>query len=259
MRQDERVIFNGALLRARLAAYSEGEYVGQESFMSAREIRSLALQAGIGPRSSVLDLCCGVAGPGRFVTRELGCSYLGVDYSASAVELARQRAGTLPCRFEVVEVPPLPPGPFDVVLLLETLLAFEDKGKLFRGVASSLNPGGRFAFTVEEGRPLTEAERAAMPDPDTVWLLPLPELFDHLEQAGLKASWMADCTQSHRVTAERLTTAYLADLEAIRACVGERAVSELIAAHRLWSEWLGSGRVRKFAVVAEKVDGRTHD
>jgi hypothetical protein len=30
----------------------------------------------------------------------------------------------------------------------------------------------------------------------------------------------------------------------------------LIAAHRLWSQWLESGRVRKFAFVAEKTRGR---
>jgi hypothetical protein len=29
-------------------------------------------------------------------------------------------------------------------------------------------------------------------------------------------------------------------------------VTELIAAHELWSDWLGRGRVRKFALVAEK-------
>ena len=82
---------------------------------------------------SVLDLCCGVAGPGRFITRELGCTYLGVDLSPSAIEIARERAGDLSCRFEVARIPPIPPGPFDVVLLLETMLAFPDKEPLLRG------------------------------------------------------------------------------------------------------------------------------
>jgi hypothetical protein len=31
-------------------------------------------------------------------------------------------------------------------------------------------------------------------------------------------------------------------------------VDELLAAHRLWSDWLATGRVRKIAVVAERVD-----
>lgn len=132
MKQDERVSFDRALGRARRSAYPPGEFVGQESFMRATEIRALAVRAGIGPGVSVLDLCCGVAGPGRFITAELGCAYLGVDSSASAIDIARERAADLPCRFEVARIPPLPPGRFDVVLLLETMLAFEDKEGLLR-------------------------------------------------------------------------------------------------------------------------------
>src|ERR671921_2330126 len=98
--------------------------------MTAGEIRALGAKAGVGPGVAVLDLCCGIAGPGRFLTRELGCEYLGVDASASAVAIARERARDLPCRFEVARIPPLPPGSFDVVLLLETMLAFEDKDAL---------------------------------------------------------------------------------------------------------------------------------
>ena len=96
------------------------------------EIRALAGQAGIAPGVSVLDLCCGVAGPGRFITPELGCTYLGVDFSSSAIDIARERARDLPCRFEVSRIPPIPPGPFDVVLLLETMLAFPEKETLLR-------------------------------------------------------------------------------------------------------------------------------
>ena len=175
MRQDERAPFVQALERAREAAFPPGEYVGQESFVTASEIHVLADRAGIRPGVSVLDVCCGVAGPGRLLARERGCSYLGVDSSASAVEIARERASGLPCRFEVAEVPPLPPGTFDVVLLLETMLAFRDKEAVFAAVSAALAPGGRFAFTLEEGEPLSDVERAAMPDADTVWLTPLAD------------------------------------------------------------------------------------
>ena len=155
---------------------SEVAYAPGEGFMTAGEIRALAVRAGIGPGVTVLDLCCGIAGPGRLLVQELGCVYLGVDASASAIALARERAGDLPCRFAVGQVPPLPAGPFDVVLLLETMLAFEDKDALVREIAAALRPGGRFAFTLEEGAPLTAAERAAMPNSDTVWLIPLDEM-----------------------------------------------------------------------------------
>ena len=228
MQQDER---------ARAAAYGPGGYVGQEGFMRAADILALAGHAGVARGVSVLDLCCGVAGPGRLITRELGCTYLGVDRSADAVDTARRRAGDLPCRFEVARVPPVPAGPFDVVLLLETMLAFPDKETLLREIAGALPPGGRFAFTLEEGPPLTAAERRAMPRSDTVWPTPLPEMLEHLARAGLAVRRQEDCSASHRAVAEAL----------IGASDGDAAT-----AHRLWSQWLGSGRIRKLAFVVEK-------
>jgi SAM-dependent methyltransferase len=149
--QDERAPFVRALQRARMSAYAPGEFVEQEGFMRAGEIRALARQAGVAPGVSVLDLCCGVAGPGRFITQELGCTYLGVDFSSSAIEIARERAGDLPCRFEVSRIPPIPPGPFDVVLPFETMLVFPEKETLLQEISRALTTGGRFVFTREEG------------------------------------------------------------------------------------------------------------
>jgi SAM-dependent methyltransferase len=250
MRQDHRAPFERALQPARMSAYGPGEFVGQESFMTAREIQGLAHRAGIGPGVTVLDVCCGVAGPGRSITRAFGCDYVGVDASASAVALARERAGVLPCRFAVAQVPPLPAGSFDVVLLLETMLAFADKDALVRAIAAALRPGGRFAFTLEAGPPLTPAERAAMPDADTVWLTPLEEMVASLERAGLAVTSRQDHSRAHRATAHALAGAFAADAPGIAARIGRRALDELLAAHRLWIEWLGTGRVRKLALVA---------
>jgi SAM-dependent methyltransferase len=255
MKQDERAPFEQALQRARVSAYAPGEFVGQESFMRAGEIRTLAERAGVAAGVSVLDLCCGIAGPGRFITRELGCSYLGVDFSASAIEIARERAGDLPCRFEVGRIPPIPRGPFDVVLLFETMLAFPEKQPLLDEISGALTSGGRFGFTLEEGVPLTEAERASMPDADTVWLTPLEEMRTSLERAGLVVRSQQDLSQSHREVADSLIAAFAADAAEITAQIGPRALEELLAAHRLWSDWLRDGRVRKFAFVAEKARG----
>jgi SAM-dependent methyltransferase len=252
MRQDERRPFHGSLERARSSAYPAGEFVGQESFMLAGEIRALARRAGVAPGVSVLDLCCGVAGPGRFITEELNCTYLGVDFSSSAIEIARERCGDLPCRFEVARIPPLPPGRFDVVLLFETMLAFPEKEPLLQEIAMALASGGRFAFTMEEGLPLTEGERETMPDADTVWLTPLPEMRGCLDRAGLVLRWMADCSRSHLAVADSLIDAFGADAAGIAAQIGRLAFEELLTAHLLWSEWLREGRVRKLAFVAEK-------
>ena len=163
MKQDERAPFDRALKRGRPAAYSPGEFVGQEGFMRASEILSLARRAGIAPGVSVLDLCCGVGGPGRLITSELGCTYLGVDFSADAVAIARDHAGDLDCRFEIARIPPVPEGPYDVVLMLEAMLAIPDKVALLHDISAVLNMGGRFIFTLEEGPALTDEERASMP------------------------------------------------------------------------------------------------
>jgi SAM-dependent methyltransferase len=252
MTHDERRSTVDALWRAQQVAFGPAEYVEQESFVRASEILALAERAGIGPGVSVLDLCCGVAGPGRLVTRELGCAYLGVDSSESAVAIAAERARSLPCRFEVGELPPLPSGTFEVVLLLETMLAFRDKETLLEEIARVLPVGGRFAFTLEEGVPLTESERARMPAAETVWLATLDEMHKLLAQAALAVCWEEDWSESHREVAASLTDAYAADSTAIALRIGRRGLEDLLAGHRLWSEWLAAGRVRKFALVAER-------
>jgi SAM-dependent methyltransferase len=175
-----------------------------------------------------------------------------VDYSSSAIEVARQRAGDVPCQFEVWRIPPIPSGPFDVVLLLETMLAFPEKARLLQEISGVLVPGGRFAFTMEAGLPLTKSERASMPDADTVWLTPLPEMLIYLERVGLVVRWTEDWSARHRVVAGSLLSAFTTRAPDIAASIGHGALEELLVAHRLWSEWLREGRVRKIAMVAEK-------
>jgi SAM-dependent methyltransferase len=252
VRQDGRAALREALRAPAESAFPAGEFVGQESFMPASEIRELARRAGIGPDVPVLDLCCGVAGPGRLITAETRCAYLGVDGSAEAIGLARASAGDLPCRFEQRDVPPLPEGRYAVALLLETMLAFPDKRSLCSAVASALEPNGRFGFTVEAGRALTAAERADMPDADTVWPVELPDLVRLLGEAGLTITWQRECTGTHLKTATALLQSYRAWSAEISRRIGRAALTDLIAAHELWCDWLGSGRIRKYAVVAAR-------
>jgi hypothetical protein len=121
-----------------------------------------------------------------------------------------------------------------------------------RAVAAALRPGGRFAFTLEAGRPLTAAERAAMPDADTVRVTPVDEMVASMESAGLAVTWQEDLTGAHRATAQALADAFAADAGAIAAGIGRRALDDLLAAHALWVEWLGARRVRKLALVAQR-------
>jgi len=101
--------------------------------------------------------------------------------------------------------------------------------------------------------PLTDAERESMPDADTVWLTPLAEMVTCIESAGLVVRWWEDHSASHLAVADSLIEAFLADAADIAEQVGSRALDELLEAHRLWSDWLREGRIRKIAVVAEKL------
>jgi hypothetical protein len=91
-----------------------------------------------------------------------------------------------------------------------------------------------------------------MPGADTVWLIGLAELTGVLREAGLTVIWRQECSGSHHATAAALLRSYRADSAQIAAQIGTQATAELVTAHQLWSDWLGSGRVRKFAMVAKK-------
>src|SRR5258706_4589040 len=86
--------------------------------------------ARVGPGVSVLDLCCGVAGPGRMITAESGCRYPGVDHSASALAAAHELPGNLPRLLRASSPPASGEGRFEVAFLLETMLAFPHKDAL---------------------------------------------------------------------------------------------------------------------------------
>ncbi len=252
VRQDERTGFDDALRAARLAAFAPGDFVGQESFMRAGDIRGIARRAAIGADTRVMDLCCGVAGPGRLIAAETGCRYLGVDYSASALAIAAERVDGCDCRFVQARIPPVPREPCDVVLLLATFLAFADKQSVIDEVAAVLPAGGRFACTVLVGAPLVRSERAAMPDADTVHPIPRLELLAGFDRGGFDVTWTRDATDEQARTAAALLAAYRSDADRIAGQVGIRACSELVAAHELWAGWLGSGRVRAMELTAER-------
>ncbi|HEY8557818.1 MAG TPA: alanine--tRNA ligase, partial [Actinomycetes bacterium] len=80
----------------------------------------------------------------------------------------------------------------------------------------------------------------------------LAEMTTLLREVGLTVTWQEQWSASHHATATTLLQSYRADADDIARQIGPPALTELIAAHELWSDWLGRGRVRKFALVAQK-------
>ena len=91
-----------------------------------------------------------------------------------------------------------------------------------------------------------------MPGADTVWPVELAELTAVLRSAGLTVIWRQEYSSSHHAIATALLRCYRAASPQIAGEIGTQATADLITAHQLWRDWLGSGRARKYAMVAEK-------
>ncbi len=190
---------------ARTAAYAAGEFVGQESFMRASRDPG-AGDAGRhrpGRRGAGSVLWRGRA---RALHRAASwaATYLGVDASAAAPSRSRASGpATCPAASRSRRSRRCQPGSSTSCCCSRRCWRSRTRSRCWARSRRRCEPGGRFAFTLEEGQPLTEAERAAMPDADTVWLTPLDEMVASLERVGLVVRWQEEHSESHRAVGRR--------------------------------------------------------
>lgn len=244
------------LRELRVQAYGVGEYVGQEGFMTATEMLALARAAGVGRGTRVLDLCCGSGEPGLYLVQETGCHLVGLDLCEPGLRKAQRRAASAwlvgSAHFLVADATRLPLGTqFDVVLLLETALAFQDKPRLLRGIGRLLRPKGRLALTVEEGFPLSNEERRGVPGGDGIWLVEYRPFLALIESLGFRVKHCEDRTRAHADLASQLARSFRQHRDRLAAELGAAMCEDLVAAHIRWAEWLTTRRVRKLALIAE--------
>src|SRR5438067_7627223 len=65
------------------------------SFLTLAELRHMSDALQLSPDALLVDLACGMGGPGLWIARERGARLRGVDVSPLAVASARQRAQEL--------------------------------------------------------------------------------------------------------------------------------------------------------------------
>ena len=89
---------------------------------SPRRVATLLANAGLTPRSRVLDLACGKGATAVSLASRIGCGVVGIDacapFIASALELATNRNVGHLCAFRLGDVRHPPRGPFDAALML---------------------------------------------------------------------------------------------------------------------------------------------
>ena len=92
-----------------------------------------------------------------------------------------------------------------------------------------------------------------MPGGDTVWPLELADLLAQLATAGLALRWLVDRTAAHAARARRLHDTFVADRASLTTALGDDRVAALIGLHARWVEWLTARRVRKLALVCQRL------
>ena len=145
--------FDSPLMRQiRREAY--GEDIGQHSWVSADELRRDAQRLGLSASSRLLDVGSGPCGPLTFLISTVGCTGVGLELSASAIQVGYSRATALGVqeRFsahvaDLNDPLPVELGAFDAVLAVDVVLHLRDRQALFREVSKLLRSGGRFLFT----------------------------------------------------------------------------------------------------------------
>jgi hypothetical protein len=71
-------------------------------------------------------------------------------------------------------------------------------------------------------------------------------------EAGLTMIGRPECSSSRHGMATAVLRCYRGDSSQIPGQIGAQATAGLITVHQMWSDWLGSGRMCKFAVAAEQ-------
>lgn len=120
-----------------------------------REVEFIQQQMRLSAGSQILDLCCGI-GRHSFELARAGFQVVGLDYSLSYIEIARQRARceTAPPRFVVADMRSIPfRDTFDTVINLYTSIGyFENEAenlRVLQEVSRVLADGGRFIIEAE--------------------------------------------------------------------------------------------------------------
>jgi ubiquinone/menaquinone biosynthesis C-methylase UbiE len=152
-----------SLTEAELKEFDQDHYGGFEA------TDTLARVGDFRREHRVLDVCCGLGGPARWIAHQVGCAVTGLDLTQSRIDSARRltaRVG-LDDRVDFVQgdatVMPLPDARFDRVYGQEAWVHIPDKDALLSECRRVMRPGGVLVFTDIVSRvPLTNAEAALM-------------------------------------------------------------------------------------------------
>jgi ubiquinone/menaquinone biosynthesis C-methylase UbiE len=160
----------------------------------------VAAEYGVpGPEASVLDLGCGIGGPGRFLADRFGCSVVGVDLLPLRIEVAQaltaltEMGDRVSYSIEDATELHFAEGSFAQVWMLDVSMHIRNKRGLFAEIARVLQPGGLLVMHEQTG-PLPPAMRPVMRQ--APYIAPsLPQIIRYVEDSGLRMLTWRDSTE----------------------------------------------------------------
>jgi len=215
-------------------AKDNNDTISSELFECAAAVISRMSQAEGG---RVLEVACGAGALSRLLTYS---SYHGLDMSPVAIEIARQKAksipqtvGASPPNYEVADFVswPVPPNPFDVVVCVDAIVCFRDQPLAMRKMAQSLRPEGRLLLTAINKfvyRRIRRTSTAPLASGPVSHWLSSRELNELIKSAGftIERSWTimprGNCGILRVINAHRLNQVFGPRCEALLRRLKER-------------------------------------
>jgi ubiquinone/menaquinone biosynthesis C-methylase UbiE len=153
----------------------------------------------LGSGDTVLDVGCGLGGPGRFLVDRFGCSVVGIDLLPRRVDIARALTDLTGLgeriTYHVADATDVPVGDAgaDEVWMLDVAVHVRDKRALFGEIARVLRPGGHLVMH-DQMAPIPRVMRPVTRQAPYL-AVRLPRLLRIVEDAGLRVLSWRDTTE----------------------------------------------------------------
>lgn len=194
------------------AAWDE-RYSGAELVWGSGPNQFVAAELGELPAGRALDVACG-EGRNAIWLASRGWQTIGVDFSPAAVRRAERLAAdagvTERAKFLVIDVvnEPLPPGPFDAVIVAYLQVAEPARRVALRRAAAGLAPGGILLVVAHDASNIEEGFGGPQ-DPTVLFTVGdvLGDLSDHQDLVSERAQRVrrtVDTPQGERVAIDLL-------------------------------------------------------
>jgi 2-polyprenyl-3-methyl-5-hydroxy-6-metoxy-1,4-benzoquinol methylase len=209
---------------------------------------TVAGRAALQPDDHLLDVGCGMGGPGRVLADRYGCTVTGIDVLPLRVESAEELTKLtgleerISYRLASATDLPFENGAFTQVWLLDVGIHVRDKRALFLEIARVLRPGGLLVMHDQTG-PLPKAMAPATRN--APFIAPsLPQLIRYVEAAGLRLTTWQDSTAR-----------IVAYFQQVKARLGPPDARPDQGAHP-WREWIRT-TADAYLATLDNLGGRT--